>query len=260
LDILGAARLELAAAFDQPFALLAVRLVDVHPDGAATRITHDVLNVRHRDDPANPSAVPVGEPLPLTLSFDDVGYRIPAGHRLRLSLSTAYWPLIWPSPALVTLSLDPATMRLVVPGIPAGVDRTIADHLPPPQSAPEHPTRIIREGAHKRMLEVDQATGAATIHILDDFGREENLETGIIVEEIARETQVIQPDDPLCASMSAHWTQVRTRGDWHTRTEAHARMTADRHAFTIEAQVDAYEGTEKIHTKTWRETVPRDHV
>ena len=34
-----------------------------------------------------------------------IGYALPAGHRLRLAVSTSYWPWIWPSPEPVELTV-----------------------------------------------------------------------------------------------------------------------------------------------------------
>ncbi|MEL7543923.1 MAG: CocE/NonD family hydrolase [Pseudomonadota bacterium] len=259
LPLLGAAELTITVSSDQPFALLAARLCHVHPDGASTRITHDVKNLRHRDDPARPGPLVPGEELTVTLKFDDVAYRIPAGHRLRLSLSTTYWPLVWPGPHNATLALDPGTAHLALPLAPE-TDTPDAVTFPPPRSAPPQRLAITREAAHKRRTITDQASGEVTIEIEDDFGLFEDLDTGIVSEEIARETQTIHPDDPLCASMNTHWTQVRSRDDWQTRTETRTTMHADAENFYIRASVEAFEGDKKIHEKTWDRAVPREHV
>ena len=39
----------------------------------------------------------------VSIKLNDVGQAIPAGYRLRLALSNAYWPTIWPSPQKTTL-------------------------------------------------------------------------------------------------------------------------------------------------------------
>jgi putative CocE/NonD family hydrolase len=49
MDIVGAPRLSLTVASDQPQAQIAVRLNHIHPDGASTRITYGVLNLSHRN-------------------------------------------------------------------------------------------------------------------------------------------------------------------------------------------------------------------
>ncbi|MEO0620069.1 MAG: CocE/NonD family hydrolase, partial [Pseudomonadota bacterium] len=259
LALLGAAELTAMVSADQPFALLAARLCHVHPDGASTRMTYDVKNLRHRGNPARPEVIVPGEEMRIALKFDDIAYRIPAGHRLRLSLSTTYWPLIWPSPHNATLTLNLETARLSLP-LASACDASDKVTFPPPRSAPPQRLAITREASHRRHTKTDQATGSVSIEIEDDFGLFEDLDTGIISEEIAREVQTIHPDDPLSASMTTHWTQVRRRGAWQTRTEARTAMNADATTFYIRASVEAFEGERKIHEKTWDRRVPREHV
>ena len=39
------------------------------------------------------------------VALNAIGERLPAGSRLRLAVSSAYWPQLWPSPEPVRLSL-----------------------------------------------------------------------------------------------------------------------------------------------------------
>ncbi|MEN0079546.1 MAG: CocE/NonD family hydrolase C-terminal non-catalytic domain-containing protein, partial [Pseudomonadota bacterium] len=77
---------------------IAVRLNHVHPDGASTRITYGVLNLSHRDSAAMPEPMPLDTDVTVTVKLDEIAYSVPEGHRLRVAVSTAYWPLIWPTP------------------------------------------------------------------------------------------------------------------------------------------------------------------
>src|SRR5690606_34513923 len=118
LELLGFPVLEAMLRCDAPTAVLAARLVDVHPDGAARRISVGVLNLAHRDGNAKPAPMPAGEAVTVTLRLDACGYRIAAGHRLRLSLSNACWPQVLPTPAAapITLLLSGAAITLPLLG------------------------------------------------------------------------------------------------------------------------------------------------
>lgn len=260
IDILGAPVLSLKVAADHPFAHIAVRLCDVHPDGSVTRISHDVLNLRNRNSCEEPEPVVPGERMAISIKMDDVGYRLPIGHSLRLSISSAYWPLIWPTPEPVTLTIDLSGAHLSVPLCDGCTTDSAEDLFQPPQAAPAQRLRTITEGEHRRRLELDQASGAAVLHIVDDFGEREDLDTRLTVSECARETQSIHPSDTLCARMSAHWTQTLARDAWNVRTEARVSMHADADAFHISASVEAYEGDTLFEKKVWKEIVSRINV
>ena len=115
IEIFGAPVIELQLTSNQPKALLAARLCDISPDGAATRISYGLLNLCHRNGHDSPEDLPIGEPIEIRLQLDDVAYKLPKGHRLRLSLSNAYWPMVWPSPQAVTFAYDPGNGQLHLP-------------------------------------------------------------------------------------------------------------------------------------------------
>ena len=37
--------------------------------------------------------------------LDQIAYRVPKGHKIRVSISNCYWPLLWPMPDNSTLTL-----------------------------------------------------------------------------------------------------------------------------------------------------------
>ena len=115
LDYLGQPVLTVELACDADWANLAARLVDIHPDGSATRVTFGVLNLAHRDGNAEPQPMEKGKKTRVELVLDACGYRFGAGHRIRLSLSTAYWPMILPAPSDPGLTLDLASLGLALP-------------------------------------------------------------------------------------------------------------------------------------------------
>ena len=90
LRIVGRPRVSLSLRSDRAKAQIAVRLCDVAPDGTSARITYGVLNLA---DDARPGSLQE-----ITLDLDAIAYEVPADHTLRLAVSTAYWPLLWPSP------------------------------------------------------------------------------------------------------------------------------------------------------------------
>ena len=75
-----------------------VRLCDVSPSGSSKRISYGVLNLAMRDGLDCPKLVVAGEATNVSIKLDDTGYQVPVGHRLRLAVSSAYFPLLWPAP------------------------------------------------------------------------------------------------------------------------------------------------------------------
>jgi hypothetical protein len=70
----------------------------------------------------------------------------------------------------------------------------------------------------------------------------------------------IKPDDPSTAEIQLDWTQHVGRGAWQTRTEIRTTMSATKDAFLISAALDAYEGENRVFTKSWDRAISRDGV
>lgn len=256
ISIVGAPTIALTLISDTLTAQIAIRLNDVHPNGKVSRITYGVLNLSHRDSSENPTPMPVNTPVTFTLKLDQIAYNIPAGHRLRLSISNAYWPLIWPAPGTTRLTITKGHIALPLlnegPGNPDKFDR--------PETAEPWQTRTIREASNIRETTFDQHSGVTTLRIVDDFGEVEDLEHGLINGSIAREWWDIHPDDPLSARGRTHWSDHNARGDWSVRTETFSEMWSDAKDFHITARVEAYEGDKLIFEKDFSKSIRRNLV
>lgn len=256
LDIVGAPALRLAVAADRPQANAVVRLCDVHPDGASELIAWGVLNLTHRTSHEFPRPLTPGETVDATVTLDQCAYRVPAGHRLRVAISTAYWPMIWPSPEPVSLSLPAATLVLPVRRTAEGDEWT----FPAPEAAAPWRAETLREPSSGRTVQRDQATGAASLAIADDFGEMRDLEHGLVHGSAVRETWTIAPDDPLSASVDIAWSQTFSRDAWSVRTETTASMRADKESFHLGGSIRAFEGEDLVFERDFAATRRRDNV
>lgn len=257
IDVIGAPVLRLRLRSETAQGQVAVRLNHVHPDGASTRITYGVLNLAHRSGHATPQPLPPGKAVEVTVPLDHIAYRVPAGHRLRVAVSTAYWPLLWPAPAAGALTLLAGEIALPLhPGGDDGDERA----FPPPEAAPPWQVATLREPAHVRRAIHDAQSGEITLEIVDDFGKVRDADHGLESGSVAREWWVIHPDDPLSARGHTHWTEETGRGDWQVRTETFAEMWSDAQSFFLEAEIVAYEGDREVYRRKVSENVSRDHL
>ena len=256
MDIVGQPAVEIDFSVDRAIASVALRLNDVWPTGEVSRITYHVQNLCMRESRETPKALEPGKRYRMKIKLDDIAWRIPKGHRLRVSISTAYFPLMWPAPEPVTLTLYTGKSYVHVP-----IRKEIAGEAPlswkPAESAAPARLKELTEPWNKRDTQVDPKTGAATIDIVDDFGAYEIKPHGLIAHGVGRESFSILPDDPLSAKMETHWTEENRRGTWATRTETFGRLTATRTHWIVWGKLEAYEGKKKVFEKEWNEEIER---
>ena len=99
---------------DKPQALVGVRLCELFPDGTSALVTRGVLNLTHRESHETPSALEPGRRYAVRVPLDVDRARLRGGKRLRVAVSPAYWPWLWPSPEEVTLTLHSGSLELPV--------------------------------------------------------------------------------------------------------------------------------------------------
>ena len=215
-----------------------------------------MLNLSHRDSAAAPQPLVPGQEVEVALQLDHIAYRLPRGHRLRVAISSAYWPLIWPGPAPVCLSVLSGTLDL--PQRPrAGGDEWV---FPPPESDAPWQIETLRPGRNSRVQESDMNTGVLTLRIEDDFGKRRDMQHGLVSGGCAREWWSIHPNDPLSARGRTHWTEELARDGLALRTETYAEMWSDADSFYLTGRLEAYENDQLIYSRDVSHTVARDRM
>ena len=256
LALVGAAGLHLTLRCDQPRAFVVARLCDVAPDGSSVRICHGMLNLCHRDSMETPTEVPTDTAFDIRLTLDQMAYRLAKGHRLRLALSTTYWPFVWPAAKPARLRLDAGSLTLPVhPG--AQKDEWQFEKA---ETAAPWRHRVLRQGSASRRIEEDVLSGIRTMTIETAEPKVENLDHGLITAESLSEKWTIHPDDPLSARVEIVWEQELSRGDWSVRTVAKSEMYAEMSDLYMNATLEAYEGTTKVFSKEFNESVARQFL
>ncbi|MBN9563907.1 MAG: CocE/NonD family hydrolase [Alphaproteobacteria bacterium] len=234
IEILGAPVVTLDVVCDATQANLAVRLCDVHPDGSSLRVSFGILNLTHRDGHEAPTPLRPGERYRVTIKLNDAGFAFPPGHRIRVAISTAYWPMIWPSPEAATVTVFSGSLELPVRA-PQRADTLLAP-LPPAETAAPEPRTLLRPGVVR----------------IDRIGIELGTQGSFDFR--------IEGDDPLSAVAEMHQTHTVSRGDWRTRVETRTRLSCTRGAFVVRGGVQAWDGDEQVCDRDWNCTIPRDLV
>ena len=234
VEILGAPVVTLEVASDRPIANLAVRLCDVHPSGKSLRVSFGILNLTHRDSHETPSPLTPGQRYQVRIQLNDAGVVFPAGHRIRLALSTTYWPMIWPAPEPATVTIFGGALDL--PVRPPGAADALLPPLPGPETAPPERPTSVRPGVVR----------------IDRIGLELGTE--------GKFTSDIKDDDPLSAVIEMRKTETKQRDAWQVRIETTMRLSCTRDAFLLRATMRAWEGDFEVRHRDWDLAIPRDLV
>ncbi|MGW2472535.1 CocE/NonD family hydrolase [Streptomyces sp. NPDC001665] len=261
VEILGAPAVDLLVSSSRETGQVAVRLSDVAPDGRATRVTYGVLNLAHRSGADRPEPLEPGEAYPVRVPLNGVAQVFPAGHRIRLSLSTSYWPLVWPAAAPSCLSVHESGSRLTLPVRPA----EMPDGMPevpfgePEGCAPPEVTQLT-EPEQAWTVTRNLVDYYSALDIVKDRGIQRFEENGIEVGLRACERYTSVADDFGSVSGESAWTMRFRRTGWDVRVETRTLLTSDDSAFHVDATLDGYEDGRRVFSRTWNESVPRANL
>jgi hypothetical protein len=257
LEILGAPTVELELSSNEPVAMVAVRLSDVQPDDKATRITYGLLNLTHRNGHENPQPLEPGRRYRITFQLNGVAQRFPKGHRLRLSISTSYWPLAWPPPKPVQLTIYSGTSSLTLPVRPPRANDKKLRPFADPEGA--EPLNAVLVGPREEEWRVirDLRRDVSTLEVVLDTGTTRYEDIDLEIGSRTVEIYSYRADDYDSLSGETRWERKFSRGDWLVRTTTRTLLTSNETCFHLRADLDAYEGTSRVYSRSWHTVIPR---
>lgn len=261
MEICGQPEVELDIEADQPIAMVALRLSDIAMDDKATRVSYGLLNLTHRDSDEFPEPLIPGKRYRVRIKLKHIAQQFAAGHAIRLSLSTSYWPLAWPSPKPVKLTINPAASCLLLPcRQPQPREEASLHAFGEPEGAPPLARTLIQPSQEEWRVIRDLGSDNNILEVINDEGsyRLDDIDLTITAKVVERYSYSYDNYDSL--SGWTEWRRTFRRGDWEVHTIARTLMTADAENFRLRATLDAYEGNSRIFSKTWDEEIPRDLV
>ena len=260
LALLGAPIVRLDLSSDQAQAFVCVRLCEVLADGASALISYGLLNLTHRDSHEDIAPLEPGKRYSVAVQLNDIAHEFAVGSRIRVAISTAFWPLIWPSPAPVNLTVYTGLSTLELPVRAARPeDKMLASLSPPEQSRLQQRTVVRTPDPSVMRFEYDIAANRVSYVQSADDGKL-RFHHGWEFGGTTHCRQSIQPDDPLSACIELEGRYEYGRGDLQMRIQTTTVMTSDKECFHIKASLDAFENDEPVFGRSWLEHIPRDGV
>lgn len=264
VEILGFPRVHLRVSADAPRANWYVRLADVAPDGSVTRITGAGRNGAHRVSARTPMNIVPGEVFDIDLNLHFTSWVFATGHRVRVSISNAQWPMYWPTAYPVTTRLvlgGAGGSHISLPVIPAGA-QPVPEFAPPAENptAPGY-SKLDLDGTHSGYGEVSEVsrnpqTGETVIRAKTQSGQQLPWGTEVYSESIEYRTSDAHPENTT--QTGRHSFQVVMEGR-ELRWEGATELRSDRDNFYYRYTRRLTENGVVLREKTWEEILPRDY-
>ncbi len=259
LDVVGEPMFTIHVRADRPVAKLCVRLSEVTPDGRSNFVSYGLLNLTHRESDVEPAPLSPGVDYAVRIKGHFACYRFAPGSHVRVALSETWWPVVWPSPEVVTLGITAGASQVELPVRPTRDGET------PPFGI--YRERYATAGAgpapYMDPLEGVQITGAAgrRTFTLVEGSLEPQGEpipgVGTAYREAYRLRRSIREDDPNSAQMEAEAINTYERGDWKIRLRAHSLCRSTATHFLCAESFEAWDGAKVVFSRTWEKRIVR---
>lgn len=242
LILCGKAGLEVDIAFDSPSAMVILRLNEVAADGRSARITFGIHRLERPD-------VPAGQAFKVVLPLKGVAYRFSPGCRVRLALSTTYWPMAWAEPGQGAVKLFAHTAVFRLPSRPDSVlDR--AQPFGPARSASALAHEVLAAEVTSRQVLWDAASG--THRLTMDAIRQKTR-----IGELSFDGEGHETYDIGATPESAHWKAVRTqryhRTGWHIELQSETSLRWQDDALVLTSRYEARENQQVVFERKWEQ-------
>ncbi|WP_125609992.1 CocE/NonD family hydrolase [Specibacter cremeus] len=262
LNILGFPRLTLKVCASTRRANIMARLTDVAPDGSSTLITRGAINLAKRDGMDRADEATPGAWIDAEIELTSISWTVPAGHRLRVALSTTYWPWLWPHGQTGAVILDPAASELVVGHLDPAALHGPHPFFDEPEQAP--PMDVLAgpdpESRPEREVRYEPDSDTWVLTVDPNYGGHRAYPDGLVYSEAAQERYTISRNDPLSATAESQWKIGFDRGDWNVRIDTESVITSTATHFRLFNKVTTYLNG-NVHTeKTFDKQIERTSV
>ena len=257
LVLAGFPRVRLRATTTMPRAHWSVRLEDVFPDGRVSLIAGRVLNWALTEDATALAARSPGAWIDTTLALHFTTWTLRPGHRLRLSVSHAQFPMTWPSPfpGTSTLALGADGVRVEVPLLPAEASPSPVV-LPPPGGRDERPDARFTD--YERIAPAtrrDPATGV--VAYTEGMRWSQEIGSGFRQHYRERHRYAVDPRRPEAATYAGRTRHALVVQGRRLVLVTRLEMTSSRDSLRVTFTRELSEDGRPVRARRWNETFPR---
>jgi uncharacterized protein len=270
LALLGRPMADLWLSASEPVAQVAVKVADVAADGTSALVARGVLNLSRRGGLSTAEPMVPGRSERVEVPLQVCGAIVPTGHRLRVAIAGADWPLAWPPPRRASLAIHlddarPSTISLPVQrglttvgpvlGTPARLPRL---SRPMTEDSPGWPRGASRRVAPAVSSVVQRSDGGWLLSLdSEDAWQLPGRDLSWWSDEHLRIS--IGAAEPTSCRAEGRASIRLTYGDGvNVTTAGRIVQSCDAELIHLHIELTVMEGEAVVHERTWDESFERD--
>lgn len=244
LEATGDPNADLFVSSSADIAYFHVRLCDVAPDGLSKLVSDGGLNATHRVSHSKPEPLKPGEVYELKIPMKSMAYVFPAGHRIRVDISSADFHNAWPVSKAAVNAIHRSrahSSRIVIPVAPEQ-----AHKLPAPDLKPSPNPLPAPESVQKPNYKVTYDLVNQTVTVSTYTGPSGSA------------TFTVSTRNPAEAVMNATQDFLVSKSDMQVKVQAQCVTASDATSFRHLVDVEVTVNGKRHFNKSWSVQVPRE--
>ena len=264
VEIVGFPKVKFQTEVTAPQTHFIARLSDVSPDSSVTLVTGAGKNGSHLSSSSDPIYLIPGEEYEVEIELHFTTWTFKEGHKIRLSLSNGQWPMIWPNPEILKMTvtspeIDPS--YLILPVLVNSDNNQNVTFLNPGKDPKLKGFETSQFGTASGFAEIsdshfDPASGIHTVTASN---------SGEVIYPWAKWTtdekiiHRVNISDPAEAGIESEYGVTVDTGKEKLKWTGILEFTSDPENFYYNYTRNLFRENQLIRTKNWKETIPRDH-
>ncbi|MEM7732790.1 MAG: CocE/NonD family hydrolase [Pseudomonadota bacterium] len=250
----GSADVTLTVQTPNDRAQICLRLNDVAPDGTSCRVGLSVLNLA-LDDTLDAPATPKGDgPQTVRPRFHSTAHRFKAGHRIRVSIASSYWPLVWTPPHQTDVKITAGQITLPVLKV---APKAMQTPFPAPRDLPAQKSfEPVATPRLTRSRDTETDGRMRTMwHQPRNSVRYNSIDTGFSFETCA-DHQIHPNDTNSACSVFIHQMAVE-RPDGIASVKSQLKAACDADHFVLDGHIEVFWAGTLVFERHWSDVINR---
>lgn len=256
VEIIGLPVVSLNVAADAPLYQWSVRLEDVWPDGKVSLVSGTLINPADRNTRLAQTPLVPGTPVKLSGEIHYTTWRFRPGHRIRMAIGNAQFPMAWPTPYKGATTLFPGADTWVE--LPVVTENTLTGtcDLPKPEAEEWPPDASYDEEAEGKQARIDYNSDTGDAIYSCGINQKMTIaDRSYHMQE--KNTWKVNDNDPAHATYEAVTDYTIAPTDREIHLKVHFKMASDEKSFNLMETRQLLENDEVVGEKKWSRSIPR---
>ena len=232
--ILGEASLNIQLSSNKNFGKIATRLCEIDENGNSNLITFGIVNLSQIRGKNINYKIKANKKYNVNIKLNHTGYKFKKNNKIRISLSTSYWPMAWPLKEKFTLKIYIKNSLLK---LPEKNNLKNYNSFKKPKNPLPIKNKILIQPKRQRKIIRDLEQNSTKYFVEDYFGKIKLIQANLITENYTSQEYYLNEDNPLSAEAKYNFRYNFERRNWLINIDGNVKLTCNKKYFFLNKSV-----------------------